>query len=169
MIHDDHPFAPPPSQRDPARRFRGRLAAPVTILTAGSGKDRTGLTVSSLVVVEGETPRLISIISPATDLWDRMADTSTFVTHVCTTADRSLADVFAGIRPSPGGPFADLEVGQTEWGPAIGRLPHRASCRVETMRELGWTGVVEATIDLIEAGELVDPLVYFRGEYRGLG
>lgn len=168
MIHDDHPFVPPPSHRDPARRFRGRLAAPVTILTAGSGKDRTGLTVSSLIVVEGEAPWLVSVISPTTDLWDRIADTGRFVVHVCATPDRSLADVFAGIRPSPGGPFTGLDVEQTEWGPAIARLPHRASCTVETVRELGWSGVVEATIDLIEVGELADPLVYFRGSYRSL-
>ncbi len=49
-IHDEHPFVTPPEQRDPARRLRGRLAAPVTILTAGRDRNRTGLTVSSLVV-----------------------------------------------------------------------------------------------------------------------
>lgn len=168
MIHGDHPFAPPPSHRSPARRFRGRLTAPVTVVTAGSGRDRTGLTVSSLVVVEGEPSRVVAVISPLTDLWDRMSDTGRFIVHVCAVADRSLADVFAGIRPSPGGPFADLDVEDTKWGPAIGRLPHRAACTVETVRELGWSGVVEAAIDRIEVGDLTDPLAYFRGDYREL-
>ena len=33
MIHDENPFIDSPDQRDPIRRFRGRLTAPVTIVT----------------------------------------------------------------------------------------------------------------------------------------
>jgi len=32
-IHEAQPFATLPVERDPVRRFRGRLAAPVTIVT----------------------------------------------------------------------------------------------------------------------------------------
>lgn len=168
MIHGDHPFVPPPSERDPVRRLRGRLAAPVTILTAGSGRDRTGLTVSSLILVEGETPAVQGVVGPTTDLWHRLGDTGRFVLHVCAERDRALADVFAGVRPNPGGPFAGLEVEDTVWGPEIAGIPHRAFCTVDDRTERGWTGVVTASVDRIEVGELTDPLVYFRGAYRGL-
>ena len=39
------PFTVPPERRDPARRLRGRLVAPVTVWTAGrppGGADTTG-------------------------------------------------------------------------------------------------------------------------------
>ena len=48
-VHEDHPFETPDEQRDPARRFRGRLAAPVTVITAGNGERSTGL---GLVIVK---------------------------------------------------------------------------------------------------------------------
>jgi 3-hydroxy-9,10-secoandrosta-1,3,5(10)-triene-9,17-dione monooxygenase reductase component len=34
-IHGDNPFLPPPHERDPVRRLRGRLAAPVPLWSAG--------------------------------------------------------------------------------------------------------------------------------------
>ena len=40
------PFAVPAGRRDPARRLRGRLVAPVTIWTAGRPPGGAGLTVS---------------------------------------------------------------------------------------------------------------------------
>ena len=54
-IHEgEHPFIRPEADRDPVRRFRGRLVAPVTIVTAGDDVGRAGLTVSSLMLAEGE-------------------------------------------------------------------------------------------------------------------
>src|SRR5919197_877292 len=51
-----HPFTTPPERRDPARRLRGRLLAPVTVWTAGHPPATAGLTVSSLLVAEGRPP-----------------------------------------------------------------------------------------------------------------
>jgi 3-hydroxy-9,10-secoandrosta-1,3,5(10)-triene-9,17-dione monooxygenase reductase component len=52
-------FAVPPGRRDPARRWRGRLVAPVTVWTAGHPPSGAGLTVSSVLVAEGQPVRLI--------------------------------------------------------------------------------------------------------------
>jgi 3-hydroxy-9,10-secoandrosta-1,3,5(10)-triene-9,17-dione monooxygenase reductase component len=46
------PFAVPAERRDPARRLRGRLVAPVTVRTAGHLPGGAGLTVSSVLVAE---------------------------------------------------------------------------------------------------------------------
>ena len=43
------PFTVPPERRDPARRLRGRLVAPVTVWTAGRPPGGAGLTVSSVL------------------------------------------------------------------------------------------------------------------------
>ena len=83
-IHDEHPFVPPPEQRDPVRLLRGRLVAPVTIFTAGDDPAGwTGLTVSSLVVAEGDPPLLYCLLGPTTDLVERIAQTDRFLVHVC--------------------------------------------------------------------------------------
>jgi 3-hydroxy-9,10-secoandrosta-1,3,5(10)-triene-9,17-dione monooxygenase reductase component len=168
VIHSDNPFVDDPDSRDPVRRFRGRLSAPVTIVTAGGDTDSTGLTVSSLMIVEGEPGRIELVVGPTTDLWDAAAVTGRFVVHVCSDEDRALSEVFAGLRPSPGGIFAGLHVSQTDWGPVINRLSNRAYCTFGDRRELGYSGVVSGTIDRVEVAELNRPLTYFRGKYHTL-
>ena len=168
MIHDENPFLDSPDQRDPIRRFRGRLAAPVTVVTSGPADQRVGLTVSSLNVMEGDPGVVQLVVGPASDLWTHAAETGHFVVHICREDDRLLAEVFAGLRPSPGGMFAGQEVTDTEWGPVLDRLTDRAYCRFSGRSELGYSGVLTGEIDRIETADLALPLVYFRGKYRTL-
>lgn len=168
-VHADHPFETPADQRDPARRFRGRMAAPVTVVTSGAGDHRTGLTVSSLVVAEGEPSRIYFLLGSTTDLFYGLEETGKFVVHVLETGDQALADVFAGLRPSPGGRFADLNVEQTEWGPVLSDVKTRAYCTFEGGDEETFFIVAEGRVDKLELSEVQEPLVYFRGQYRKLG
>lgn len=168
-IHRDNPFVDDPDSRDPVRRFRGRLNAPVTIVTAGDQDGPTGLTVSSLMIIEGEPGRVEAVIGPTTDLWDAMETWGRFVVHVCTEKHRTRAEVFAGLRPNPGGIFAGLEVSYSEWGPVIAGMDNRAYCTFESRREVGYSGIVTATVDQVEVAELSSPLAYFRGRYHTLG
>ena len=105
-IHEEHPFKTPLDQRDPVRRFRGRLAAPVTVITSGTPQRRTGLTVSSVLVAEGEPSYLHFLCGTSTDLWDAIRETGTFIVHILEEEHRQISDRFAGIRPSPGGPVS---------------------------------------------------------------
>ncbi len=168
MIHGDNPFVDDPDSRDPVRRFRGRLSAPVTIFTSGDENERTGLTISSLIVVEGDPGYVEAVVGPTTDLWDLVAKTGRFVIHICTDKHREMAQVFAGLRPSPGGIFSGLDVTQSEWGPVIERLGNRAFCTFEDRREVGYSGIVSGRIDRAEPAGLANPLAYFRGSFRHL-
>jgi 3-hydroxy-9,10-secoandrosta-1,3,5(10)-triene-9,17-dione monooxygenase reductase component len=168
VIHHDNPFADDPDSRDPVRRFRGRLSAPVTIVTAGSGNNRTGLTVSSLVVVEGEPGLVQAVVGPMSDLWDVVAETGRFVVHICNDGHRGLAEVFAGIRPSPGGIFETTPVTESEWGPILDEIGDRAFCTLESSQELGYAGLITGQIDQVNVADLSKPLVYFRGRFRSL-
>ncbi len=168
MIHAEHPFADLPEDRDPVRRFRGRLANPVTIITSGDRARRTGLTVSSLFVAGGELGRLHAVVGPNSDLWDVAAETGRFVVHVCRVEDTGLAEVFAGFRPSPGGLFATTSTTQSKWGPLIDELPDRMFCSLESRVESGNTGVFVGVTDDVELSDIEDPLVHFRGTYRAL-
>lgn len=167
-IHDEHPFATPQNDRDPARRFRGRLAAPVTIVTAGDADQRVGLTVSSIVVAEGEPSRVYFLVGSTTDLFYAMEETGRFIVHVCEQGDEAIADVFAGLRPSPGGMFVDLDVEQSPYGPVLLDMGTRAFCTYQGGDEETYSFVASGEIDHLDLSEIDDPLVYFRGEYRGL-
>lgn len=168
-VHDEHPFATPADQRDPARRFRGRLAAPVSVITSGSGNHRTGLTVSSLVVAEGDPSRIYFLLGSTTDLFYGLEETGKFVVHVLEAGNETIADIFAGLRPSPGGRFVGLNVEQSEWGPVLTDIPTRAYCTFEGGDEETFFIVGEGTIDKLEMSDINNPLVYFRGRYRTLG
>ncbi|MFZ0625267.1 MAG: flavin reductase family protein [Acidimicrobiia bacterium] len=168
MIHEGNPFVDEPSERDPARRFRGRLAAPVTIVTSGSDDTMTGLTVSSLLVIEGNPAQIALVVGPTSDLWDAIASNGRFVVHIASQRHQGLAERFAGRRPAPGGLLTDIVLHVSEWGPVIEDLPDRAYCTSTSMTESGWSGRVIGNIDQADLTDLSDPLTYFRGAYRGL-
>ncbi|HET8739996.1 MAG TPA: flavin reductase family protein [Acidimicrobiia bacterium] len=168
MIHDQNPFAEDPADRDPVRRFRGRLTAPVTVVTSGTDTDRAGLTVASLIVMEGEPGLLEMVVGPSSDLWGMISQTGRFVVHVCRKTDRHLAEVFAGLRPNPGGVFAGVAVEASDWGPVLVDVGERAYCSQIEHEEVGHTGLIRGRVDRVDLGDLTDPLVYFRGRYHGL-
>ena len=168
-IHRDHPFDTPVELREPARRLRGRFAAPVTVWTAGGrGRPLAGLTVSSTVVSVGEPSLLLGLIGETTDLLDAVHDTGAFVVHVLDESDAALADRFAGLRPSPGGMFVGLDLEETAHGPALSAVRERASCRIVDVIPSGFQQLVRGEIESVELDELDSPLVYFRGRYRRL-
>lgn len=168
MIHSDHPFRPAPEDRDPARRFRGRLAAGVTIVTSGMESTRTGLTVSSVLVIEGDPALVHLVVGPTTDLWHVTAETGRFIIHVCPHDVTRLADVFAGLSPAPGGMFAGVTTDETEWGPVLIGLHDRAFCTVRSAEEAGWSGLIVGQVDRVEVTDLLDPMVHYRSAYRRL-
>lgn len=166
-IHYEHPFATPVEERDVARRFRGRLAAPVTVWTAGEGVGRSGLTISSLLVVDGEPAFVAGLVSDVTDLWVAVHASGAFVVHVLRASQRALSERFALRRPALGGLFAGLEVTPSRWGPVLADVPTRAYCLLEGVSALGERQLVTGRIDAIDVDEdFDDPLVYFRGQYR---
>ncbi|WP_040157895.1 flavin reductase family protein [Nigerium massiliense] len=163
-IHSEHPFLVPPAERDLVRRLRGHLASTVTLWTAGEGRDRAGLTVSSMLVAAGEPGRVIGLIDPDSDLADALHETGRFVVSVLGPGQRPLADAFGGVDPAPGGGFAQAPFVQTPWGPRPEASAVWAGCTVEDERVAGWSSVLTAVIDgaAVGAGE---PLLHLRGRY----
>ncbi len=139
----------------------------MTIVTSGDDEP-VGLTVSSLFVVEGEPGWIELVVGPTSDLWDVVEETGRFVVHICRDRHRILAEVFAGIRPNPGGMFAGTTVTPSEWGPVLDDVGDRAFCTLVGRRELGYSGLVSGHVDRVEVGDLDNPLLYFRGDFRSL-
>jgi 3-hydroxy-9,10-secoandrosta-1,3,5(10)-triene-9,17-dione monooxygenase reductase component len=162
------PFAAPPDRRSPARRWRGRLVAPVTVWTAGQLPGGAGLTVSSVLVAEGEPARLLGLIDPTSAFWEAMQETRAFVVHVLAVGDRALAERFSEIRPPIRGPFDRLEAAESPWGPVLGGSRPRAACRLAGSAPVGYAELVEGTIEQLELPDLDDPLAYLHASYRAV-
>jgi flavin reductase (DIM6/NTAB) family NADH-FMN oxidoreductase RutF len=166
QIHSTDPFATPESDKSDVRRLRGRLAAPVTMWTSPGP---TGLTVSSMLVADGEPGRVLGLIDEESDLWDALQQAQVFAVTPLGPADRQLADRFAGLMPAPGGLFAGGDWSQTAYGPVPAAAPTWAGCRVVSSRPCGWAMLVEATIETFQLAAASAPLIHFRGRYRELG
>jgi flavin reductase (DIM6/NTAB) family NADH-FMN oxidoreductase RutF len=162
-IHTEHPFAD--RDPDPVRRFRGRLGGAVTLWTAGSGADRAGLTVSSLVVALGQPAHVVGLLDPDADLTEALRDTGRVVVQVLAWPDRQVAEAFAGLGPLPGGPFRAVDWEQTAWGPRLTTAGTWLGVELVEERELGWSAQV--TCRIAHVGVADDPPAGALGHRRG--
>lgn len=170
-IHSEHPFLTPEPERDPVRRARGRLNAPVTIWTTGEGRDRAGLTVSSVIIAEGDPGEVIGLVNPDSALGEVIEQTRTLVVNVLGGDDRTISDVFADRTPSPGGKFRTGSWIDTAWGPTLDEVPAWIGARLveEPLIRAGWAYLVRATIEKVHLSALAEggtALGYLRGRYH---
>ncbi|MBW9208733.1 flavin reductase family protein [Mumia sp. zg.B21] len=169
-IHSEHPFLPPEGERDPVRRFRGRLPQAVTVCTAGAGRSRAGLTVSSVVVAEGDPAHVLLLVDEDSDLADALVVGAPFVVNVVGARDRALADPFAGTAPAPGGPFRLGTWTETPYGPVLASATAWLGARVaREPRQVGWPLLVEGVVETVEIADDAPALAHLRGRYVDLG
>ena len=165
-IHSDHPFVPPEGDRDPLRRLRGQLPAPVTVWAAGSGRERRGLTVSSVLVAAGEPAHVLGLVDEEAGLWDEPP--TTLVVNVLRPGHAYLAEAFAGTVPAPGGPFTQGEWGDSEWGPVLADAAAWLGVRLvaEPPRHVGWGLLLDGVVEHVETTS-TEVLTHVRGRYLG--
>ncbi len=164
-IHTDHPFCPAEDDLDPMRRLRGRMPAPVTVWSTGTGRGREGLTVSSVLVADGAPARVLGLVDEESDLW--AARPSTLVVNLLGPTHEFLAEAFAGTAPAPGGPFRLGSWEDSEWGPVLLDSAGWIGVRLDAQepRRAGWALLLEGVVEHAEVGG-VDGLGHVRGRYR---
>jgi 3-hydroxy-9,10-secoandrosta-1,3,5(10)-triene-9,17-dione monooxygenase reductase component len=78
-------------------------------LDPGHASSGAGLTVSSVLVAEGQPARPLGLIDPTSAFWEAMQEAGAFVVHVLAVGDRALAERFGEVRPPIQGSFDRLE------------------------------------------------------------
>ena len=167
-IHTEHPFRDPDEDRRPVRRLRGRLTSPVTVWAARHAGTRAGLTVSSVLVADGDPGRLIGLLDEESELWPVLAAERRAAVTLLGPDDRQLADVFAGVAPSPGGPFRTGRWVDSDWGPVLPDHAWAGAVLVGDARAVGWSLLVELEVQHVELGggdAVGGGLAYRRGRY----
>lgn len=167
-ISTEDPFQVPEGERNPLRRFRARLVAPVTLWTSGAPATRAGLTVASSVVADGDPGHLLGLLDPESELWAAAQSSGRMVVTPLGPGQRNLADAFAGVAPAPGGPFRLASWRQTEWGPLLADATTWCGCRLQSAREVGYAVLVDAAVEHVEIGADPHPLAHYRGRYHRL-
>jgi len=166
-IHSEHPFLEPDSERRAARRLRGRLAAPVTVWTAAYDGRRAGLTVSSLVVADGEPARVLGLLDDESELWTLLRRDRRCAVTLLAPDDHPVADVMAGLAPSPGGAFRTGDWRDTDWGPVLADRSWVGTRLAGEPRTVGWSLLAELEVEQVRllAGDDPGALAYRRGRY----
>lgn len=170
-IHSEHPFLPPESDRDPLRRFRGRMAQPVTLWCAQDGQQRAGWTVSSLLVADGDPTQVLGLVDEDSDLALLAGRTGRVAISLLSWRHRNLAEAFAGLAPAPGGPFTLATWHDSAWGPVLADAAGWLGVELtDTASTIGWPRAFRGRC----AHAVVDPgatdvLAHLRGRYRELG
>jgi flavin reductase (DIM6/NTAB) family NADH-FMN oxidoreductase RutF len=167
-IHSSHPFVPPESERDPARRLRGRVGGVVSLWTAADDAGRAGLTVSSLMVAAGNPAHILALLDPDSEFGETFVRTGVAVVQLLEWEHQRLADAFAGQFPAPGGPFRLADWVDTPWGPQLASAPTWAGVRLvdEEPRAYGWSVLADTVIESVEIRPEGVPLVHRRGRYQ---
>jgi 3-hydroxy-9,10-secoandrosta-1,3,5(10)-triene-9,17-dione monooxygenase reductase component len=163
----EDPFATPIEDRRPDRQLRGRLVAPVAVLTAGSGEHRAGLTISSLLVAEGDPPHVLALVDPLSELRELAGETGAFLVHVLNEGEHRLAASFAGQYPAD--PFEGLELSLCAHGPRLAGDRTVVACRFIRAEPAGFQELVVGEIEQIEfASRRTAALARYRGQYRSV-
>lgn len=172
-IHPEHPFLAAEGERDPVRRWRGRMPAPVSVWTAHAQPRPVGWTVSSFLLADGDPAEVLGLVDAESDLADALAEVGRFAVNLLGWPDRGLADVFAGLAPAPGGAFTVGSWTTTDWGPVLtdGAGWLGVSVTAPPTERAGWALLVRGVIEHVELGPLPAPgvLASFRGRYAALG
>lgn len=166
-IHGDHPFLPPESERGPVRRLRGRLPSPVSLWTSAYDGTPAGLTVSSVMIADGDPGYVVGLIDPDSDLWETLRQSGKGVVGLLGEPHRQLADAFGYVAPAPGGPFRMAEWIDTEWGPALaGTTWTGGTLTSADPPAVGWALEVRLEIEHVQlTADDQRPIVHRRGRY----
>lgn len=170
-IHSEHPFAGTGEDRNPLRRFRGRMPSPVSVWTTESGPRRAGWTLSSFLVADGDPAEVVGVLDEDSALADLLtgAGEATVVVNLLDFSHRGLADAFAEVAPAPGGPFRLGRWTPSPWGPVLDGSPGWLGARLTGDPDhAGWGLLVRAAVEHIEIGPEPDAglLAHVRGRYR---
>ncbi|MDN5727493.1 MAG: flavin reductase family protein [Propionibacteriales bacterium] len=166
-IHSEHPFLEPPDRRRTLRRLRARWPAGVSVWTA-HGRRPVGLTISSMLLSDGDPGGVVGLVDPDTDLMDAIEETGRFTVSLLSDSQSPIADAFAGLTPAPGGPFTLGIWHDHENGPWLaGATATLAVSVTDTTAVSGWSRLVRGTITDLPTplDEQAEPLAHLRGRY----
>ena len=150
------------------RQAMRRLAGGVSLITVGSGADRTGFTATSVTSFSAEPPRLLVCVNREASSWATLADYGSFGVNLLAAEQQDLADRFAG-RNGEKGParfFGAKWKTLVTGAPVLEGALAAIDCTVEEVIERHSHAIVIGRIEVVDLGRWSDPLLYWSGVYR---
>ena len=143
------------------------LAGGVSIISAGRGDARSGLTATSVTSLSLEPPSLLVCIRRASPTLAAIAAHRAFGVNVLSADQRHLAERFAGQTGISGAArFGDADWPALATGvPLLANALAAVDCSLERLVEWSSHAIVIGRVRAIQMGSSTGPLVYWRGHY----
>ncbi len=146
----------------------GKLAGAVTIVAAGNGQERMGLTATSVCSLSAEPPRILACVNLKGQTFATTAATRSVSVNILAENQKQVAQRFAGLwGDEQSDPF---EIGQwttgTTGAPVLTGAIASLDCKVDEMLVLQTHAILICEIKHIEVGDSsLSPLLYLNGAF----
>jgi 3-hydroxy-9,10-secoandrosta-1,3,5(10)-triene-9,17-dione monooxygenase reductase component len=156
---------------DDAAAFRGamrHLAGGVSVITAGAGEARTGLTVTSAISLSVSPPTMLICVNRSASAWPVIQAERHFCVNILGAKHQSIADRFAGRDGAKGAERYEGARWRRFATGAFGLEDALAviDCAVEEIIERHSHGVVIGGVRAVHIGGGSEALIYGHGQYR---
>jgi flavin reductase (DIM6/NTAB) family NADH-FMN oxidoreductase RutF len=144
------------------------LAGGVSVISAGSGEYRSGLTATSVSSLSLDPPSLLVCIQRASATLAAITAHRAFGVNVLSAHHRDLADRFAGRS----GIWGAARYVDTDWltlatgAPLLADALAAADCTLEKVIEWNSHAIVIGRVRAVRVGSGQGPLVYWQGKYE---
>jgi 3-hydroxy-9,10-secoandrosta-1,3,5(10)-triene-9,17-dione monooxygenase reductase component len=160
-----------PEAQAAARRFRdvlGRYCSGVTVVTSMSDGSPVGMTCQSFSSVSLDPPLVMFIPAKTSRAWPLMQRAGHFCVNFLADAQ---ADISNGMASKGADKFAGVDWSLSKTGaPLLAGSLGYVDCTIHAVHEAGDHFVVIGKVQAMDVSDAAgDPLLYFRGGYRGLG
>ncbi|MGK9230902.1 flavin reductase family protein [Inquilinus limosus] len=153
--------------------FRGamrHLAGAVSIVTAGRGAERNGLTATSVVSLSVDPPTVLLCVNRSASAWPLLVRHGHFGVSVLAASQRAIADRFAGrggergAARFEGADWVELSTG----APILADALVAFDCVLEERIERHSHGILIGRVQALHGPRGPDPLLYWRGTYGAI-
>ncbi|MEN8183033.1 MAG: flavin reductase family protein [Myxococcota bacterium] len=153
---------------DRFRRALGCWATGVTIVTSRAAGRVHGMTVSAFASVSLDPPLVLVCADKTSDTYAVIAEAGAFAVNVLAEGQEKLSDRFAS-KKDEHRRFEGLETRKALTGaPLLPGALVGLDCRLVATHEAGDHVIYVGQVEAIEDASESEPLIHFRGGYRGL-
>ena len=164
------PESLPPVTGDAFRGAMRHLAGAVSIVTAGRGAERGGLTATSVVSLSVDPPTVLLCVNRSASAWPLLVEHEHFGINVLAASQHAVADRFAGRNGEKGAArFAGADWVELATGaPILANALVAFDCVLDERIERYSHGILIGRVQALHGAGGTDPLLYWRGAYGAI-
>lgn len=144
------------------------MPAPVSVWTTALDGRLDGWTVSSMLIADGDPAEVLALLDEDADFTDLFLTAGRCSVNLLRRGQGSIADAFARVAPSPGGPFRQGVWVDSTHGPRLADAAGWLGVRLVAAPpgHAGWSVLARGIIETVELAEGADALSHVHGRYQ---